>query len=120
LSLLVTVCVLAIIGNTIRLAVANRRREIEVLKLCGATDGFVASPFLLEGVMQAVAAAVIALLALLALYFAVRGQLEATLSALTGVRTVFLQPTTALAIVLGGALAGATGSALSLRRYLRV
>ena len=120
LSLLVTVCVLAIIGNTIRLAVANRRREIEVLKLCGATDGFVASPFLLEGVMQAVAAAVLAMLALLALYFAVRGQLEATLGAVTGVRTAFLQPTTALAIVLGGGLAGAVGSALSLRRYLRV
>lgn len=120
LSILVTVCVLAIIGNTIRLAVANRRREIEVLKLCGATDGFVASPFLLEGVMQAVAAAVIAMLALLALYFAVRGQLEATLSAVTGVRTAFLQPTTALAIVLGGGTAGAVGSALSLRRYLRV
>ena len=120
LSLLVTVCVLAIIGNTIRLAVANRRREIEVLKLCGATDGFVASPFLLEGVMQAVAAAVLAMLALLELYFAVRGQLEATLGAVTGVRTAFLQPTTALAIVLGGGLAGAVGSALSLRRYLRV
>ena len=120
LSILVTVCVLAIIGNTIRLAVANRRREIEVLKLCGATDGFVASPFLLEGVMQAVAAAVIAMLALMALYFAVRGQLEATLAAVTGVRTAFLQPTTALAIVLGGGTAGAVGSALSLRRYLRV
>src|SRR6185436_15908866 len=107
LSILVTVCVLAIIGNTIRLAVANLRREIEVLKLCGATDGFVASPFLLEGVMQAVAAAVFAMLLLLILYFAVRGQLESTLAAVTGMRTVFLQPLTALAVVVGGGVVGA-------------
>jgi cell division transport system permease protein len=120
LSILVTVCVLAIIGNTIRLAVANRRREIEVLKLCGATDGFVASPFVLEGVMQATAAALAALLALAILYFALRGQAEGALMALAGVRTVFLSPLTLLTIVVGGATAGALGSALSLRRYLRV
>ena len=56
LALLVIVCVVAVIGNTIRLAVANRRREIEVLKLCGATDSFVRSPFLLEGALQAICA----------------------------------------------------------------
>jgi cell division transport system permease protein len=49
LALLVAVCVLAVIGNTIRLAVANRKSEIEVLKLCGATDAFVRGPFVLEG-----------------------------------------------------------------------
>jgi len=120
LSLLVMVCVLAIIGNTIRLSVANRRREIEVLKLCGATDGFVASPFLLEGVMQATAAAVVALLLLTLVYFGVRGQVESALSAVTGVRTVFLSPLSVLTIVLGAAASGAIGSATSLRRYLQV
>ena len=52
-ALIEILCVLAIIGNTIRLAVANRRREIEVLKLCGATDSFVRSPFMIEGTLQA-------------------------------------------------------------------
>jgi len=120
LAMLVVICVLAIIGNTIRLAVVNRRREIEVLKLCGATDGFVRSPFLLEGVMQAMAAAMLALLLLLITYFALRGHVEATLTAVTGVRTVFLDPLTMLAMVLGGGSVGALGSALSLRRYLNV
>ena len=120
LAMLVGVCVLAIIGNTIRLAVANRRREIEVLKLCGATDGFVRSPFVIEGTLQAALAALIALLLLLCGYLVMRGYVEGTLSAITGVRTVFLDPLAALAVVSGGALAGALGSALSLRRYLSV
>ena len=45
-------CVVAVIGNTIRLAVARRRQEIEVMKLCGATNGFVRGPFVLEGMFQ--------------------------------------------------------------------
>lgn len=120
LAMLVVICVLAIIGNTIRLAVANRRREIEVLKFCGATDGFVRSPFVIEGMLQAAAAATAALLLLLIAYFCLRGYVEGTLSAITGVRTVFLDPLTSLGIVLGGGLMGALGSALSLRRYLQV
>jgi cell division transport system permease protein len=120
LAMLVVICVLAIIGNTIRLAVVNRRREIEVLKLCGATDGFVRSPFVIEGSLQAAAAASVALVLLLIAYFSLRGYVEGTLSAVTGVRTVFLDPLTALYIVLGGGLMGALGSALSLRRYLQV
>jgi cell division transport system permease protein len=120
LAMLVVVCVLAIIGNTIRLAVANRRREIEVLKLCGATDGFVRSPFMIEGTLQAALAATVALFVLLCVYLSLRGYVEGTLSAITGVRTVFLDPLTALGIVAGGAAVGALGSALSLRRYLNV
>jgi cell division transport system permease protein len=64
LSLLVLICVLAVIGNTIRLAVLNRKDEIEVLKLCGATDSFVRSPFLVEGVLQAVTSASLAMVLL--------------------------------------------------------
>jgi cell division transport system permease protein len=120
LALLVIVCVVAVIGNTIRLAVANRRREIEVLKLCGATDSFVRSPFVIEGVIQAVCASTLAMLVLLVLYFTVRGHVEGTLTALTGVQTVFLSPLTIVATIAAAGVVGAVGSALSLRRYLQV
>jgi cell division transport system permease protein len=120
LSLLVVVCVLAVIGNTIRLAVANRRREIEVLKLCGATDSFVRGPFVLEGVIQAVTASTLAMLILFVAYVALHGHVESTLTALTGVRTAFLNPLTVLATIAAAAFVGALGSALSLRRYLQV
>lgn len=120
LALLVAVCVLAIVGNTIRLAVVQRRREIEVLKLCGATDGFVRGPFVVEGTLQAALAAFVALLLLLVLYASMRGYVEGTFGSIMGVRTVFLHPLTALAMTLGGGAVGALGSALSLRRYLRI
>jgi cell division transport system permease protein len=120
LSVLVVVCVLAVIGNTIRLAVANRRREIEVLKLCGATDSFVRGPFLVEGVVQAVASATLAMLLLLFAYLLLRNRIELAVSALTGVSSVFLSPGTVCAVILAAGMMGGLGSAWSLRRYLHV
>jgi cell division transport system permease protein len=120
LSILVIVCVVAVIGNTIRLAVAGRRREIEVLKLCGATDSFVRSPFVLEGVIQAMSAATLAVLILLVGYLIMHRHIEATVSSLTGVGMVFLSPWTITITILASGVVGALGSAWSLRRYLQV
>lgn len=120
LALLVIICALAVVGNTIRLAVAGRRSEIEVMKLCGATDGFVRWPFVVEGVVQGFAAALLSLLILMVAYVALRSDIDAATSAFTGVRTVFLHPASILAILAGGASMGAIGSAMALRRYLTV
>ena len=120
LSLLVLICVLAVIGNTIRLAVLNRKDEIEVLKLCGATDSFVRSPFLVEGVLQAVMSASLAMVLLLFAYLLLRGRVESTLTAFTGVSSVFLSPLTVACVIAAAGALGGLGSALSLRRYLKV
>ena len=120
LAVLVMFCVVAVIGNTIRLAVARRRQEIEVMKLCGATNGFVRGPFVLEGMFQGFASALLAILALLAGYLALHASVDATLAALTGSRVVFLGAWTLVALLAGGALIGAIGSAASVRRYLAV
>jgi cell division transport system permease protein len=120
LALLVLVCVLAVIGNTIRLAVLNRKREIEVLKLCGATDAFVRGPFLVEGVLQALMASSVAMVMLLFAYLVVRGRIESTLASLTGVTMEFLSPLTVLSVIALAGLIGGLGSVLSLRRYLQV
>lgn len=120
LALLVGLCVVAVIGNTIRLAVARRRQEIEVMKLCGATDAFVRGPFVLEGTFQAVMAAGIALAVLTAGFLFLRDDVDGTIAALTGVRTVFLSPLVLASLLFGGAFVGAVGSAMSLRRYLAV
>jgi cell division transport system permease protein len=50
ITALLSVATLAVMGNTIRLTVQNRRREIEIMQLVGASDGFIRWPFLLEGV----------------------------------------------------------------------
>lgn len=120
LGLLVALCVFAVIGNTIRLAVARRRAEIEVMKLCGATDNFVRGPFVLEGTFQGAMSALLAVLALGVLFTTVRGSLDASLAELMGTRAVFLDAWMLVALVAAGAIAGAAGSALSLRRYLTV
>jgi cell division transport system permease protein len=120
LSLLVLICVLAVIGNTIRLAVLNRKDEIEVLKLCGATDSFVRSPFLVEGVLQAVTSASLAMVLLLFAYLLMRGRVETTLTTFTGVSSVFLSPITVACVIAAAGALGGLGSALSLRRYLKV
>ena len=120
LALLVVICVLAVVGNTIRLSVANRREEVEVMKLCGATDSFVRGPFLVEGIAQGLCAAALSIVLLFGAFLAIRGQLDASLAALSGLDSRFLTPSVVFLVVLGGALAGAVGSALSLRRYLSV
>lgn len=67
-ALLIGVGVLAIIGNTVRLEIHNRRAEIEVTKLVGGTNGFVRRPFLYTGAFYGLLGAIIAaLLALLGL-----------------------------------------------------
>lgn len=120
IALLVLLCVAFVVGNTIRLAVAGRRDEIEVMKLCGASDQFVRRPFLVEGVVQGAGAALLAIVTLLVGYLLVRQQLDGAVLSLVGFRTVFLHPLLAFAVLAGGALMGACGSALSLRRYLSV
>jgi len=120
IAILVLICVLAVVANTIRLAVANRRDEVEVMKLCGATHDFVRGPFLLEGAFQGFAASVLACGMLLAGFLLLRERFDATFAAFTGMRAAFLPPAALVALVLGGALVGAAGIAQALRRYLGV
>lgn len=120
LALLVLLSVLFVVGSTIRLAIAGRRDEIEVLKLCGASDGFVRGPFLVEGAVQGLVSSLLALVLLFVVFTAVRDQLDGAVASLAGVRTVFLHPGMTLSLVLGGASLGAIGSAISVRRYLTV
>ncbi|MBX3272899.1 MAG: permease-like cell division protein FtsX [Sandaracinaceae bacterium] len=117
---LVLLCVLFVVANTIRLAISGRRDEIEVLKLCGASNGFVRGPFIVEGAVQGILSSGIAVGLLLAAFLALRGDVDATIAALAGVRAAFIHPTIAVLLVVGGGLVGAAGSALSLRRYLGV
>ena len=120
IGVLVVLCVLAVVAGTIRLAVGSRRAEIEVLKMCGATDAFVRAPFVLEGTLQGFFAALCSLALLLTAYLALRGEIDPSLASFAGMRLVFLHPLVVLALLLGGALVGALGSALSVRRYIAV
>ncbi len=62
LAALLALAVLLIVGNTIRLGIENRREEIEIAKLCGATDAFIRRPFLYTGLWYGLLGGLIALL----------------------------------------------------------
>lgn len=120
LAVLVMLSVLFVVGSTIRLAVTGRRKEIEVMKLCGASDSFVRGPFIVEGAVQGFVSALLAVAMLLALYLGLHDRVDGVFSALAGVRTSFMPPLFALGVLLLGGVIGAAGSAVSLRRYLTV
>ena len=120
LAILVLICVLAVVGNTIRLAVAGRRREIEVMKLCGATDAFIRGPFVVEGAVQGLLSSTIAVVLLLVGYLVLEGQVHDGVAILAGIRLSFLDLWMTVAVIVGGTAVGAIGSTLSLRRYMSV
>ena len=102
---------LIIVGATIRMAVLARAREIEIMRLVGATDAFVRLPFLLEGAIKGIAGGV---LALALVWIAQRLVSEYV------IRTAFLPPAAVALGVLGGAVLGLVGSAVSVGRHLRL
>jgi cell division transport system permease protein len=120
LALVVLGSVLAVVGSTMRLALQRRRSEIEVLKLVGATDGFVRNPFIVEGSLQGAAGAVGAIALLAALFLVVRGRLDSELAALIGIEPTFLPWQVSAGMVVLGASLGAVAALASVRRLATV
>jgi cell division transport system permease protein len=112
--------VLAVIGNTIRLEILNRRAEIEVTKLVGGSNSFVRRPFLYTGVLYGLGGAVLAWL-IVEGAVAILGQPVATLAQSYGSRYSLQGPTgDDIGIVLGaGIVLGWFGAWISAARHLR-
>jgi len=100
-----------IIGATIRMAVLARSREISIMRLVGATDGFIRRPFLIEGSIKGVLGG---LLALVLTYLAMR-----VLDQFLHFQTAFFDRRLATLGVVFGAIMGLLGSAVSVGRHLR-
>lgn len=99
-----------VIGATIRMAVMARSREISIMRLVGATDGFIQRPFLIEGLVKGLLGGA---LALLLTWFA------SSLITRYFIQTEFFDAKLALLGLLGGALIGVVGSAVSVGRQIR-
>jgi cell division transport system permease protein len=110
-----------LIANTIRLSIFSRRREIEVMKLVGASNWFVRGPFMLEGLICGLIGAVAAVVLLvLAKEFALP-VIEGRSSAFSEDDVHALAfPLVALILVVVSLVIGAAGSGITLRRFLRV
>jgi cell division transport system permease protein len=117
---LVAVATAILVSNTLRLAVYARREEIEIMKLVGATDGYVSAPILLEGALQGLAGAALAVGVLAASTWALVPRLHEALPIAARITRADLLPGSLLvALLLGGTALGLVASALSLRRFLR-
>jgi cell division transport system permease protein len=117
-SLLVLASVL-LVSNTIRLSLFSRRREVEVMKLVGATDWFIRWPFVIEGVVLGALGGVMAVLVLAVGKIALIDPLSKDFALIAAPETIGFFALAALLLAASVAVSAA-GSGLSLRRFLRV
>jgi cell division transport system permease protein len=117
LGLLLSAAIAFIVSNAIRLSIYSRREELEIMKLVGATPGFIKVPFYIEGGLQGIIGSGVSVVILLVLYTLFLSALSHKLR-LYGlfVDIRFLTPVAVLSIVVGGGLLGFLGSFLSLLR----
>jgi cell division transport system permease protein len=108
-----------LIANTIRLAIFSRRREIEVMKLVGATNWFVRGPFMLEGLICGLGGSLAAIVLLL---LGKELALPRIMPHVIRASDIHAWPfeLTALIILVTGLLLGAAGSGLTIRRFLQI
>ena len=119
LAVLLALASILLIANTIRLSLYARRREVEVMKLVGATDWFIRWPFVLEGIIVGAIGGAMAILLLAVVKVVLVDPLAADFALIAAPDTINFG---VLVLVLLGASVGvsALGSGLSLRRFLRV
>lgn len=111
-----------LISNTIRITILSRSTEIEIMKLVGATDWFIRWPFLIEGALIGFVGSIIPSVVLWFLYNSVYTSAESFLS---GTYMSLIEPSPFMfQLILGlsaiGIVIGSLGSALSIRRFLKV
>ena len=109
-----------IISNTNKITVLARRDELEIMRLVGATEAFIRTPFLIEGLLQGLAGSAISLTMLTILYRILTGRMDSAIFKILGADTVhFIPPGSVIAILLSGMVLGGLGSLASVGRFSR-
>lgn len=120
LVVLLVFIALVFINNTIRLAILARRKEIAVMRLVGASNGFIRGPFLMEGALHSIIGSILAILVIEAIRLFALPHVQTTIRFLD----FGIDPTTYIVIyiilVLLGIVIGLFGSMIAMRRYLKV
>lgn len=115
----IVLAVVFIVANTIKLTIYARKDELDLMGLVGATRLFIKVPYLIEGVVQGVIGAILAILVLLGVYLAFLNNADFFFSFNTmEAGFLFLPVTYLVALVFGGAALGFLGSLASLKRFI--
>ena len=120
LMVLLAGATLFIISNTIRLTVFARRKEIAIMKYVGATDWFIRWPFIIEGVVMGCFGGLLAAVVLRSFYAAMAAKIYSTLAFFPLMPQYPFMNYVTVGIILSGMAIGAGGSAISLKRFLKV
>jgi cell division transport system permease protein len=119
LAALLLLASLMLVGNTIRLSIYARRREVEVMKLVGATNWFIRWPFIIEGVIVGLAGALCAVAILWLGKVTVVDPLSENFELVDSFSTMGFLPLVII-LIASAMLVSALGSGITLRRFLRV
>lgn len=111
---------LVFINNTIRLAILARRREIGIMRLVGASNGYIRGPFLMEGALHAIIGAALAIGVIEILRYTVVPQIQNSIKFLNFTIDGSVYLWIYLALFVFGLIIGILGSLLAMRRYLKV
>jgi cell division transport system permease protein len=121
ITALLIVASLMLVGNTIRLSIYTRRREVEVMRLVGATRWFIRWPFMIEGVVVGFLGGLVAILVLWLGKLTIVDPLSDSIGFLAAQNSTTLSFPALVAILFAAAvLVSALGSGITLRRFLRV
>ena len=119
LAVLLVLASVLLVSNTIRLSLFARRREVEVMKLVGATDWFIRWPFVIEGVMLGALGGLTAIVLLLIAKVALIDPLLGAIRVIADANAIAF-PLLVVVLLASSVGVAAAGSSLSLRRFLRV
>jgi cell division transport system permease protein len=119
LAALLIIASVLLISNTIRLSLFSRRREVEVMKLVGATDSFIRIPFVIEGVVLGALGGIVAVLMLGVGKVAFLDPLASDFALIAAPQTIGFA-LLAVVLLVASVAVSAAGSSLSLRKFLRV
>jgi cell division transport system permease protein len=119
LAALLLIASLMLVGNTIRLSIYARRREVEVMRLVGATNWFIRWPFIIEGVIVGLAGALVAVAILWLGKVTVVDPLSNSINLVDSLSTMSFLPLVII-LVASATAVSALGSGITLRRFLRV
>ena len=117
---LLTFIAFIFINNTIRLSITARRREIAIMRLVGASNGFIRGPFITEGVLQALIGSVLSIGVLELMRNLLVPRLQASIGWMSFSLPIQYYLAIYVVLILIGVLIGLFGSAIAMRRYLRV
>lgn len=111
---------LFLIGNTIKITVFSRKREIGIMKYVGATDWFIRWPFIIEGVILGLIGSLVSIVLLYLVYFGAQAKVGELIVGFSVVPSTYILTSLLWKFILGGMVIGSLGSILSMRKFLKV